>query len=158
LKRRFVLSVLVVATLIISVFLYYQFSSNVTLEKSDKGNLPNTTENSVTKFGMFIEENDFSSKIDKIPLESKNYGTSIVTFGTFYSIETFIGDSWYKIPFKDNITFTTQALVLNPGGVHKSIINLDIFSYKFPKGKYRIIKEFTVDESEVTLAAEFLLH
>jgi hypothetical protein len=130
------------------VFLYYQFNINKTLEKSNKGNLPNTTEKSGAKFGMFIEE---------IPFKIKNYGTTEVIYGTFYSIEAFKEDGWYTVPFKKNRTFTTEAIGLRPGGVDNSIINLDIFSYKFPKGKYRIIKYFFVDESKVPLAVEFVL-
>jgi hypothetical protein len=157
LKRRVALYLLAVIALIISVFLYYKFNSDSILEKSNVGRLMSTIENSETKLGIFIEENNFSSTINEIPFDIKNYGTSVANFDVSYSVEIFKGDGWYTIPFKENIIFTEEALVLNPGENYRSKINLNSFSYRFTEGKYRIIKEFNVDKRKVTLALEFEL-
>lgn len=109
------------------------------------------------KFEMYIQENDINSTTNEIPFQIRNIGEKSVSF-IGYSIETFKEDSWYVVPFNDNLAFSSKPTILNPGETFQDNLLLYILQYKLTKGRYRIVKEFTSNKSKVTLTVEFTMH
>jgi hypothetical protein len=130
-------------------------NSEILLEKSDRGNLPNTIENSEMKLEIYLENNNLSSSTNEISLKVKNTGLMDVSFGQYYYIESFKGNSWNKVPFKENIGFNAILYNLKPGTTGKYQIYLKNLRYNLPSGKYRVIKEFTSNKNTVFLSVEF---
>lgn len=104
---------------------------------------------------MKTKEGKYNLPIDKIIIDIKNNGNKDVVYGASYSIEEYKDQRWEQIPFKDGVAFIEIAYVLQPGIGKEEIINLDNLEKKITKGKYRIIKEFYIDDKKENIKCEF---
>jgi hypothetical protein len=120
-----------------------------------KNKLPNKVEKEEAKFEMRIQKEIYDKPVDEITVEIKNFGSTEITFGTYFWVEKFENDTWNRVPFKENKSFTDIGLHLNPGETYKQIVHLQMLNERLTEGKYRIVKEFTSNDTVITLAAEF---
>ncbi|MDG5789846.1 hypothetical protein QA612_20525 [Evansella sp. AB-P1] len=75
----------------------------------------------------------------KLTLILKNEGPTDLFFGTYYTIEKRVNDSWEVVPI--NKAFPDIGIILHDGKEHKETIEID----ELDNGKYRIKKEVHVD-------------
>jgi hypothetical protein len=104
---------------------------------------------------MKLEKQSYDKKPEELKLRIKNVGDSILTFGVGYRIEINKDNSWYEVPFKDNIGFTLQAVNLKPSERYEQTIGFEILDFEMVPGKYRVLKEVNAGEKQLTLSAAF---
>ncbi|GGB42294.1 immunoglobulin-like domain-containing protein [Fictibacillus barbaricus] len=126
------------------------------LKQSSFGELPNAITEENSKIEVKIEKQTYKES-DKINLLLKNKGNTKITFGYPYQLEFFKGGSWYEVPLDEGIDFKMVGIILEPNSLHIDVVNLKNRKYKIKAGKYRVVKSFNLDGTEITLAAAFYL-
>lgn len=127
-------------------------------KKSDKGDLSNLIESKDIKITMNSEKSGYDMGVNQIELKIVNSGNNQIGFGEYYTIEKYVNNTWYEVPFKDNRGFDDILHIIKPGKTTKEIIDLSVLKYSLIKGKHRIIKEFYSDGDKLELAAEFSIN
>jgi hypothetical protein len=125
--------------------------------QSIHGELPSKMKNEVFTAEMHTEKTSYSSLLDEITVVVHNRGPASLFFGTAYKVEKREQDSWYEVPFQEDIAFAEIGLVLEPSDTYQQKINLKEFDYTFTTGEYRVIKSFYANEKKITLAANFFI-
>lgn len=103
-------------------------------------------------------------RIDNISCIISNHMAEDVEFGTEYVLEVKGGQSWYKVPFPENMGWEAVARRLPAGGSCGKMINLAMMDHTFQDGEYRIVMrigerlvkaEFQMGESKITPETPF---
>jgi archaellum component FlaF (FlaF/FlaG flagellin family) len=124
-------------------------------EKSSLNNIDNETN---TGLEINVEQASYNLPVEKVILEVNNLGDDIYIFGAEDTIEKFHNGSWFKIPYNDDIAFPAIGYSLKSKESKKLDIYLKQLDYQLDQGKYRVIKNFSTNETTTTLSAEFELH
>ncbi|MGP4079215.1 immunoglobulin-like domain-containing protein [Pseudalkalibacillus sp. R45] len=125
-------------------------------EGSDKSNLDNSTDK--TDIEMKIIDGNNELPVEAVELEITNHGENEYTYGSQYTVEKYVDQSWSEIPFKDNVGFNMILYTLKPNNTNQQTIYLKLLDHQLDKGKYRIKKDFTKNKTNTTLTAEFELN
>jgi hypothetical protein len=104
---------------------------------------------------MVIEKPQYSKSGNEIVLEIINNGSESIIFGDQYIVERNENGIWSPVPFKDNTFFTMIGRLLNANGTYKQTIHLNHLAEPLIKGKYQVVKEFTLNDKKITLATTF---
>ena len=126
------------------------------LLKSNHAELASSVNEENVNVEMQLEHPIYEVKTDKLTLQIKNNGEPL-SFGVRYDIEIFKDESWYEVPLKDDIGFTSIGIKLGTGETYKSTISLKVLKYDLVPGQYRVIKSFNTGGKEITLASTFEL-
>ena len=87
----------------------------------------------------------------------KNQGPNTVSLGSYYWLQKHWDDEWVTIPFKENVGFPAWLMMLEPGKEYRERIRFGGLVEVPGEGRYRIAKELSIEEMELTLIkyAEF---
>ncbi|WP_313134653.1 immunoglobulin-like domain-containing protein [Anaerocolumna sp.] len=122
-------------------------------KKTTKGSSGNSEKEQ--ELTMYLEKSNYSLSVDEITLQIKNSGKKDYEFKQFYTVKKYQDDEWREIPFKKDTGFDDILYTIKSGETHSQIIYLQELDGKITKGKYKIIKDFSSNSSEITLEAEF---
>ncbi len=101
-----------------------------------------------------VEKTVTNSKATFILENKSNYS---ITYGEYYSIEKEKDNSWYEVEPKEEVWFNMQQFEQDANKEKKIKINWKDSYGKLKKGKYRIIKKITINESNKFIAGEFVI-
>lgn len=124
------------------IILIYIIATNLvgctTLEKSINDDSLLNSSNEVT---ICTEEKTYSSENENIKINIENNTSKEFYYGEPYEIEFFENNNWYKIPFKEGMSFTEVGIILGPNQVNNHEISFENLGVNLERGKYRIIKK-----------------
>lgn len=80
-----------------------------------------------------------------------------LNFGQDYSLQKEEKGKWYQLSPANPVAVTMELLWVPAGGTETMEINWDAAYGKLPAGHYRLVKNFSDDESGYYLAGEFTL-
>ena len=80
-----------------------------------------------------------------------------IMFGREFSLEKLENGDWKKVKFKENVAFTCEGIMLNPGQHMGLSVALDACFERLEKGKYRISKQIYLQNGNENIFAEFTL-
>ncbi|QXE02903.1 immunoglobulin-like domain-containing protein [Terribacillus sp. DMT04] len=95
-----------------------------------------------TGITLVIEEDTIAMEEDELAYVIRNDTDKQIGFGREYSIEKYVDGKWMRIPFKKNIAFQEDGMLLSShteGGFNTSFNVLD---YNLTEGEYRLIKPY----------------
>lgn len=105
------------------------------------------------KVEMELPTNTFTTVPGKIKLIMHNKSQNAIMTGEYYSIERYNGDYWEIIPF--SLAFIDLGYNI-PIGISRNFeINLHSNLYDYQPGKYRVIKEFHIDNAITPVNSRF---
>ncbi len=89
----------------------------------------------------------------------KNQGPNTVSFGSYYWLQRHRDGDWVTIPFRENVGFPAWLMMLEPGKEYRERIRFGGLVEVPGEGRYRIAKELSIEEMDLTLIkyAEFYI-
>lgn len=102
---------------------------------------------------LSTEQDAYNTTDSKATLILDNYGPTILSFATYYTIEKKVNDTWRVVPLE--IAFQEIGLFLAIGEQYEQTVDLG----ELNEGEYRVTKEIRADglDLTVTLATEFTI-
>lgn len=76
-------------------------------------------------------------------------------YGVPFTLEVWLEDSWYQVPFDEPVAFIEIAFLLEANATTEEVISLATYFDKLPAGTYRIVKVFQTENRSVTIAPTF---
>lgn len=104
-----------------------------------------------------LEKEQYTTKDTETQLTLHNDSEITFLYGQEYLLEKNVNGTWYEIPLKEEMAFTSEGYNLAPGQRVSETISLDIFSEELSPGRYRIIKVFSDNEKEYNLENQILI-
>ena len=104
---------------------------------------------------MTPEEESYAPGTQSIVMLLQNNSAERMTCGTDYTIEAHDGAGWVKVPLEFGVE--DLGLLLDPGETHRLSVYLYTDQYEYTPGSYRVVKEVTVAETQVTATGEFTI-
>lgn len=126
------------------------WSCEAVLAPSDVGASAASEANGVT---VYTQAGSYPTGTSAICLYIYNHTGSDITFGADWKLEVEKGDSWFTVPFKEEIAWPELAQSVADGVTGKLTVDLSYLDYKLTEGKYRVVK----DINDSHYAAEFAL-
>ncbi|WP_010268461.1 immunoglobulin-like domain-containing protein [Paenibacillus senegalensis] len=82
-----------------------------------------------------------------------NAGPTVLTLGTYYTLEKKVGTEWRVVPFPEETVFPDIGIVIAPGQNYEQAVLIG----GLDSGLYRVVKTISADgiEGSIDLAAEF---
>lgn len=127
------------------------------LNPSKFGRLPHEIQNESVHFSIKTEAETFTPSIKKISYVIANNGPSTLFFGSDFYVEKYQEDKWWRVPFIDQMAFTSIGILVDPGKSYTQSFVTKVLKYRFTEGQYRIVKPISLAHQKVnfTVAAEF---
>lgn len=124
---------------------------------SEYDQLPDTYKNGETEFSIHSNKERYVLPVDSIGVVITNTGSNAIGFGEYRTLEKIQEDTWYPVPYREQVSFGDIGLGLEPGGNTEQEMPLEYLNYELSPGTYRIVKTFRVNEdiNEVALATQF---
>jgi uncharacterized protein involved in tolerance to divalent cations len=104
---------------------------------------------------MKTNKDTYSTSLKEITVVINYEGNKDIAFGLVYEMEKLEGDTWYKIPFDESTAFREIAIMLRSHESYEQKIAIEDLDYTFPKGRYRVIKNFYLDGKQIDVGTEF---
>ncbi|WP_405460806.1 immunoglobulin-like domain-containing protein [Paenibacillus sp. HJGM_3] len=104
---------------------------------------------------MTTDKAKYEQSDKKIDLLIKNTGSEEITFNELYQIEMDMNGTWSRIPFQENLAIPLLAYELNPNATATSAIYFNNLNLPTASGKFRVVKQFTLETSQIRLVTEF---
>lgn len=136
--------------LLVGIFLFitWRMSNQTSLKETSLSDI--SDHNSDIKISL--ERQQYKISDEEMHLEIQNTGTEPIEFGEDIFIEEYHNNTWCFDPNRE-YAFQMVLFQLMRQGKHTETVSFKALNLS--KGKYRIIKEFTVDGNKVTLGTEF---
>lgn len=102
-----------------------------------------------------VKEEQIQSFKEKITLVFENLTDTVYYYGVDFTLEVELDDTWYQVPFDEDVAFIEIAMLLEGKAMNEEVIDLADYFDKLPAGNYRVIKHFQAEEQTITIAPTF---
>ena len=104
-----------------------------------------------------LEKEQYTTEDTEAKLILSNDSETTFVYGTEYTLEKNVNDTWYAVPFKEGIGFNTMAYHLTPNQTVNQTISLDIFNENLSAGHYRIIHAVNDNAENYSLGNKIMI-
>jgi len=109
--------------------------------ESKYDNITNELKEEETKVGIYVDQDIYTLPFSKLVYTIENTGENSVEYDNSVYLDKLQDETWVQIPYKENLEFTMEAVILEPDQSDEQEIALEHLDYQLTKGNYRIRKE-----------------
>ncbi len=102
-----------------------------------------------------IKEETIQTIHEPLTLLFENLTADEYYYGVPFTLEVWLEDSWYQVPFDEPVSFIEIAFLLEANATTEEGISLATYFDELPPGTYRIMKVFQTENRTVTIAPTF---